>query len=51
MLSLDRHPLDWVALGRGMGVPGRAVTTADAFNTALAEAMAEQGPHLIEVQI
>ena len=51
MLSLDRPTLDWVALARGMGVPGRAVTTADDFNKALAEAMAEKGPRLIEVQM
>ncbi|OPH83894.1 acetolactate synthase large subunit [Nitrobacter vulgaris] len=51
MLSLDRPALDWVTLGRGMGVQGRAVTTADEFNKALAEAMAEQGPRLIDVQM
>jgi acetolactate synthase-1/2/3 large subunit len=51
MLSLDRPALDWVRLGRGMGVQGRAATTTDEFNKALAEAMAEQGPRLIEVQM
>jgi acetolactate synthase-1/2/3 large subunit len=51
MLSLDRPSLDWVSLARGMGVPGRIVTTADDFNKALAEAMAEKGPRLIEVQM
>jgi acetolactate synthase I/II/III large subunit len=34
-----------------MGVPGRAVETADDFNKALAEAVAEQGPRLIEVRM
>ena len=51
MLKIDRPTLDWVALARGMGVPGRAVATADEFNRALAEGIAEQGPRLIEVQI
>src|SRR5690606_35339436 len=51
MLSLDRPALDWIALGNGMGVPGRAVTTADEFSVALAAATAEQGPRLIEVQM
>ncbi|ABE64114.1 thiamine pyrophosphate enzyme-like TPP-binding protein [Nitrobacter hamburgensis X14] len=51
MLSLDRPALDWVALARGMGVPGRAVTTADDFNEALARAIAEKGPRQIEVQM
>lgn len=49
MLSLDRPALDWVALAKGMGVPGRCVTTADDFNAALADAIAAQGPRLIEV--
>jgi acetolactate synthase-1/2/3 large subunit len=34
-----------------MGVPGRSVTTADEFVKALAEAMPEKGPRLIEVQM
>ena len=40
-----------VALARGMGVPGRAVANADDFNKALAEAIGEPGPRLIEVQM
>ncbi|WP_076866132.1 acetolactate synthase large subunit [Bradyrhizobium mercantei] len=51
MLKIDRPTLDFVALAKGMGVPGRAVTTADEFNKALAEAVAEPGPRLIEVQM
>jgi acetolactate synthase I/II/III large subunit len=51
MLSIDRPTLDWVALAKGMGVSGRSVTTADEFNKALAEAVAEPGPRLIEVQM
>jgi acetolactate synthase-1/2/3 large subunit len=51
MLSIDRPSLDWVALAKGMGVPGRAVSNADDFNKALAEAIAEKGPRLIEVQM
>ena len=50
MLKLDRPTLDFVSLAKGMGVQGRAVTTADEFVKALDEAMAEQGPRLIEVQ-
>ncbi len=50
MLKLDRPTIDFVALAKGMGVEGRAVTTADEFNKALAEAIAAQGPRLIEVQ-
>src|SRR5256886_3638708 len=51
MLKIDRPTLDWVALAKGMGVPGRAVATADDFNKALSEAIAEPGPRLIEVQM
>jgi len=51
MLKIDRPTLDFVALAKGMGVPGRAVSTADDFNKALAEGVAEKGPRLIEVQM
>ena len=51
MLKLDRPTIDFVALAKGMGVEGRAVTNADEFNKALAEAVAAQGPRLIEVQM
>jgi acetolactate synthase-1/2/3 large subunit len=51
MLKIDRPTLDFVALAKGMGVPGRAVTSADDFNKALEEANATQGPSLIEVQM
>jgi len=51
MLKLDRPNLDFVSLARGMGVPGRAVDNVDDFVKALAEAIAEKGPRLIEVQM
>lgn len=51
MLQLDRPTIDFVALGKSMGVPGRAITTADDFNRALEEAMREPGPRLIEVKM
>jgi acetolactate synthase-1/2/3 large subunit len=51
MLNIDRPALDWISLAKGMGVPGRAVDNADDFNKALAEAIAEKGPRLIEVQM
>ena len=43
--------LDFVAMAKGMGVPGRAVATSDDFVKALVEAIAEPGPRLIEVQM
>src|SRR5882672_310367 len=51
MLKIDRPALDWVSLAKGMGVAGRAVSTADDFGKALAEGIAEPGPRLIEVQM
>jgi acetolactate synthase-1/2/3 large subunit len=51
MLKIDRPTLDWVALAKGMGVSGRAVTNVDDFVKALADGVAEPGPRLIEVQM
>ncbi len=51
MLNIDRPSLDWLALAKGMGIPGRTVTTADEFSKALKDAVAEKGPRLIEVVI
>jgi len=51
MLRIDRPTLDFVALAKGMGVAGRAVDSADELVAALAEAMAEAGPRLIEVRM
>ena len=48
MLNLDRPDLDFVALARGMGVPGHRVEDAAALRDAIADAMAEPGPYLIE---
>src|SRR6187431_2107714 len=51
MLKIDRPTIDFVALARGMGVSGRAVDNVDDFVKALADAVAEPGPRLIEVQM
>ena len=49
--SLADPELDWVALARGMGVPGAAVETGEALARELRRAFAEPGPHLIEARI
>ncbi|HWG03625.1 MAG TPA: thiamine pyrophosphate-dependent enzyme, partial [Beijerinckiaceae bacterium] len=41
--------LDFVALAKGMGVSATRVGDAEQFATALARAVAGEGPHLIEV--
>src|SRR6202012_5728881 len=51
MVKIDTPALDFVGLAKSMGVAGRAVTTADELNVALAEAVAEPGPRVIEVRV
>ena len=46
------HPdLDWVALAKGMGVPGKRVTSLDEFGAALRNGFESGGPSLIEVPL
>jgi acetolactate synthase-1/2/3 large subunit len=48
LTDLRPPELDWVALAKGLGVPGQRVDTAEALATALRRALAERGPYLIE---
>jgi len=48
LTDLAAPPLDWVALAKGMGVPGVRVEDADALVRELGRALAEPGPSLIE---
>jgi acetolactate synthase I/II/III large subunit len=49
MLDLDHPDIDFVALAKGMGVPGARVTDMAEFNRRLVEAIATPGPYLVEV--
>ena len=51
MLDLTRPALDWTKISEGMGVPARRVTDTKAFREALAEALATDGPSLIEAMV
>jgi acetolactate synthase-1/2/3 large subunit len=51
MLDLSRPDLDFVALARGMGVPGERVTTMEEFNAAVARGLSVTGPYLVEVML
>jgi acetolactate synthase-1/2/3 large subunit len=51
LTSLGNPNLDWVALAKGMGVPGVRVETAEALSQELARSLAEPGPKLIEMII
>ncbi|MFZ0088855.1 MAG: thiamine pyrophosphate-dependent enzyme, partial [Solirubrobacteraceae bacterium] len=50
-LSLEDPGLDFVGLGTGLGVPSRRVDTGEQLIGALDQAIADPGPHLIEVFI
>jgi acetolactate synthase-1/2/3 large subunit len=50
MFDVEGPSLDWVALAQGHGVQAVRVADMGAFNAAFAEAMAQRGPRLIEVQ-
>jgi acetolactate synthase I/II/III large subunit len=46
------HPdLDWVALAKGMGVPGRRINSMEEFGAALRAGFESGGPSLIEVPL
>ncbi|HVN02629.1 MAG TPA: acetolactate synthase large subunit [Caulobacteraceae bacterium] len=51
LLNLGDPAIDWVSYARGLGVPGVACDTAEAFDAAFARAMAEPGPSLIQANI
>ena len=41
--------IDWVRIAQGFGIPGVSVGTAEALARELGRALAEPGPHLIEM--
>ncbi|HYY51576.1 MAG TPA: acetolactate synthase large subunit, partial [Myxococcales bacterium] len=51
LTDLSRPPLDWVQLARGMGVPASRADSVASLQRALSVALAEPGPHLIEVAV
>lgn len=51
LLSLDRPPLDWTALARGMGVPSCRTDDLQGTTRALRLGLAAPGPSLIEVLV
>jgi len=48
MMDIGRPALDFVQLAAGMGVPATRATTAEEFDRQLEEALAMDGPRLIE---
>ena len=51
LLELHDPSIDWVKLYESMGIPAVAVSTAEDFHDAFEQAMAQQGPRLIEASI
>ena len=51
MMELDRPPLDWPALARGMGVEAAATDDAGEFARLLERSLATPGPFLIEARL
>jgi acetolactate synthase-1/2/3 large subunit len=51
MIDIDRPRINWLAMARSMGVPARAVDTAEAFHQAMVDSTRESGPSLIEVRL
>ncbi len=51
LIELDRPPIDWVKIAEGMGVPAVAVRTAEELAKELRKALADPGPHLIELTL
>jgi len=49
LTELTNPPIDWVRVAQGFGVPGAVVRTAEALERELNKALAEPGPHLIEM--
>jgi acetolactate synthase-1/2/3 large subunit len=51
MLDLSTPPIDFVSLAEGMGVPASRAATIEEFAEQFSAALAEPGPHLIEVVV
>jgi acetolactate synthase I/II/III large subunit len=51
LFEIGRPDLDWVALAKGMGVPGTRAASMEEFGTSLREGFESEGPRLIEVKL
>ncbi|WP_242906743.1 benzoylformate decarboxylase [Actinomadura terrae] len=47
----DIAGIDYAAVAAGLGVPGRTVASTTELDEALAQALAHEGPYLVEVQV
>jgi acetolactate synthase-1/2/3 large subunit len=49
LIDFDRPAINWVKMAESQGVPGVSVATAEGLARELSKALAEPGPHLIEM--
>ena len=49
LTELDGPAIEWTKIAQGFGVPAVTVDTAEALARELARALADPGPHLIEM--
>ena len=49
LTELTQPVIDWVRTAEGFGVPGKTVSTTEALARELSKALAEPGPHLVEM--
>ena len=51
MLDLSNPSIDWVSISKGLGVPAVRADTVEGFHAALKDALAHNGPRLVEAVI
>jgi acetolactate synthase-1/2/3 large subunit len=51
MIDIDRPSIDWVAMGKSMGVPATQVDNVGDFYRAMVRSAQAPGPSLIEVKL
>lgn len=51
LIKMDNPPVDWISLGKSLGVPAVCVGTAEELAKELKAALDEPGPHLIEAML
>ena len=49
LIDIGNPKIDWVAMGKSMGVPSVSVNNAGDFYRAMMKSVSEPGPALIEV--
>jgi acetolactate synthase I/II/III large subunit len=51
LIDIENPEINWIKMAEAMGVPGVSVTTAEGLAEEMRRALAEPGPHLIEMAV